>query len=137
MDIYFSLNEIDTAVAAVLEQNPSKILVFNGVMGAGKTTFIKQLCKQLGVSETTSSPTFSLVNQYITTKNETIFHFDFYRINSENEALDMGVDEYLYSGHWCFIEWSEKIQNLLPEKHAVITIEVQADGKRKIKFIQK
>lgn len=79
-------------------------------MGVGKTTLIKQLCKSLGVEDATSSPTFSLVNEYYTSKNEIVYHFDFYRLNKETEALDMGVDDYLYSGNWCFIEWSEKLQ---------------------------
>jgi tRNA threonylcarbamoyladenosine biosynthesis protein TsaE len=87
-------------------------------MGAGKTTFIKQLAKELGVMEATSSPTFSLVNEYQTNDNQIVYHFDFYRLKNETEALDMG-DEYLYSGNWCFIEWAENIPNLIPDSHSI------------------
>jgi tRNA threonylcarbamoyladenosine biosynthesis protein TsaE len=104
-------------------------------MGVGKTTLIKQLCKNLGVEDATSSPTFSLVNEYQASKNQLVYHFDFYRLNKESEALDMGVEDYLYSGNWCFIEWSEKIENLIPEHHAIIVIELLPDGKRLLELI--
>ena len=132
MTITFSIEQLDLVAKQILEQNPSKVLLFNGEMGAGKTTLIKKLCENLGVNEPTSSPTFSLVNEYYTTNNQYIYHFDCYRLKTEIEALDMGIDEYLYSGHWCFIEWAEKISNLIPEQHSVITIEVLADGNRKL-----
>lgn len=103
-------------------------------MGAGKTTFIKSLSKLLGVNDTMSSPTFSLVNEYQTSQNQKIFHFDVYRIKSEDEALDMGIEEYLYSGNWCFIEWSEKIPNLIPDEHSLITIKMLANGNRLLTF---
>jgi tRNA threonylcarbamoyladenosine biosynthesis protein TsaE len=99
-------------------------------MGVGKTTLIKQLCKTLGVTSTTSSPTFSLVNEYETIDNQVVYHFDFYRLKNEMEALDMGADDYFYSGNWCFIEWAEKIPSLIPDGHAVITIELVENGKR-------
>ena len=132
MTITFSIEQLDLVAKQILEQNPSKVLLFNGEMGAGKTTLIKKLCENLGVNKPTSSPTFSLVNEYYTTNNQYIYHFDCYRLKTEIEALDMGIDEYLYSGHWCFIEWAEKISNLIPEQHSVITIEVLADGNRKL-----
>jgi tRNA threonylcarbamoyladenosine biosynthesis protein TsaE len=132
MTITFSIEQLDQVAKQILEQNPNKVLLFNGEMGAGKTTLIKKLCKKLGVNEPTSSPTFSLVNEYYTSNNQYIYHFDCYRLKTEIEALDMGIDEYLYSGHWCFIEWAEKISNLIPEQHSVITIEVLADGNRKL-----
>ncbi len=132
MTITFSIEQLDLVAKQILEQNPSKVLLFNGEMGAGKTTLIKKLCENLGVNEPTSSPTFSLVNEYYTTNNQYIYHFDCYRLKTEIEALDMGIDEYLYSGYWCFIEWAEKISNLIPEQHSVITIEVLADGNRKL-----
>ncbi|VXB89076.1 ATPase YjeE, predicted to have essential role in cell wall biosynthesis [Flavobacterium sp. 9R] len=132
MTITFSIEQLDQVAKQLLEQNPNKVLLFNGEMGAGKTTLIKKLCENLGVNEPTSSPTFSLVNEYYTTNNQYIYHFDCYRLKTEIEALDMGIDEYLYSGHWCFIEWAEKITNLIPEQHSVITIEVLADGNRKL-----
>lgn len=109
-----------------------KIITFYGEMGAGKTTLIRQIGKQMGVLDTIQSPTFSIVNQYKTISNKTIYHFDFYRINDENEALDFGVEEYFYSNDFCFIEWAEKIPNLLPENYLKITIEVQENNKRLI-----
>jgi len=136
MRIEFSLDQIDAVAKQILEQNPNKVILFNGEMGAGKTTFIKQLCKTLGVEEATSSPTFSLVNEYLTKTNDRVYHFDFYRVKSEIEALDMGVDDYLYSGNWCFIEWPEKIPNLIPESHSVITISLLPNGKRSLVFNQ-
>jgi tRNA threonylcarbamoyladenosine biosynthesis protein TsaE len=132
MNIVFSLDQIQEAVQQIIAQNPKKIILFNGEMGAGKTTFIKQLCKSMGVQGTISSPTFSLVNEYHTADNQTIYHFDFYRLNRESEALDMGVEDYLFSGNWCFIEWSEKISSLIPDEHTVITIQVNPDGKRQL-----
>ena len=134
MNIVFSLDQIQEVAAQILAQNPKKIILFNGEMGAGKTTLIKQLCKSLGVQDATSSPTFSLVNEYFAANNQIVYHFDFYRLNRETEALDMGVDDYLYSGNWCFIEWSEKIASLIPEEHSVVTIELMADGKRNLKL---
>ena len=134
MEITVSLDEINNVAELIVAAKPNKVLLFNGEMGAGKTTFIKQLCKTLGVTEATSSPTFSLVNEYETTDNQIIYHFDFYRLKKETEALDMGVDDYLYSGHWCFIEWAENITNLLPENYSTITIEVLPDEKRLLKL---
>jgi tRNA threonylcarbamoyladenosine biosynthesis protein TsaE len=101
-------------------------------MGVGKTTLIKSLAKELGVNGATSSPTFSLVNEYQSTNNKTVYHFDFYRLNKETEAMDMGADEYFYSGNWCFIEWPEKIPNLVPESHSVIQISLLPDGNRSL-----
>ena len=134
MNIVFSLDQIQEVAKQIIASNPKKIILFNGEMGVGKTTLIKQLCKSLGVKDATSSPTFSLVNEYQTSNNQTVYHFDFYRLNKETEALDMGVDDYLYSGNWCFIEWSEKIASLLPEDTSTITIELLADGKRELKL---
>jgi len=134
MNIIFSLDQIKEVAEKILVQNPKKIILFNGEMGVGKTTLIKQLCKNIGVEDATSSPTFSLVNEYYTPNNQIVYHFDFYRLNKETEALDMGVDDYLYSGNWCFIEWSEKIASLIPEEHSVVTIELLPDGKRELKL---
>ncbi|GGA72113.1 tRNA (adenosine(37)-N6)-threonylcarbamoyltransferase complex ATPase subunit type 1 TsaE [Flavobacterium palustre] len=134
MEITFSLDEIGNVAELIVAAQPNKILLFNGEMGAGKTTFIKQLCKTLGVTDATSSPTFSLVNEYEAANNQLIYHFDFYRLKNETEALDMGVDDYLYSGNWCFIEWAENIASLIPETHSTITIEVLSDGKRLLKL---
>lgn len=130
MEITFSLEELNEVAQQILDQNPNKVILFHGEMGVGKTTLIKVLAKKLGVTEATSSPTFSLVNEYQASNNQLVYHFDFYRINTETEALDMGVDDYLYSNNWCFIEWADKIPNLIPDSHSVISISLQADGKR-------
>lgn len=130
MKIEFSLPEITAVAQKILDFNPQKVILFNGEMGAGKTTLIKELCKILGAKNPTSSPTFSLVNEYQIIENQLIYHFDVYRLKNQNEALDMGIDDYLYSGNWCFIEWSEKIIDLIPESHSIITLSVTNDGKR-------
>ncbi len=130
MEITFSLDEINEVAQQIIAQNPNKVILFHGEMGVGKTTLIKTLAKNLGVKGATSSPTFSLVNEYQTYDNQIVYHFDFYRLKIETEALDMGADEYFYSGHWCFIEWAEKIPNLVPEPHSVIRISLLPDGKR-------
>ncbi|MCG9792785.1 tRNA (adenosine(37)-N6)-threonylcarbamoyltransferase complex ATPase subunit type 1 TsaE [Flavobacterium algicola] len=135
MEFQFSLNEIETIAQKVLDSTPNKIILFNGEMGAGKTTFIKALTKIMGVKGNTSSPTFSLVNEYEASNNEIVYHFDFYRLKNETEAIDMGVDEYLYSGHWCFIEWAENIPNLIPEEHSRISIKALADGNRLLELL--
>lgn len=134
MNVTFSLDQLEEVAQKIIAKNPNKVILFHGEMGVGKTTLIKQLCKTLGVTDATSSPTFSLVNEYKTAKNQTVYHFDFYRLNSETEAMDMGIDDYLYSGNWCFIEWAEKIPNLIPEGHSVITIELLVDGKRSLEL---
>ena len=135
MEFVFSLDKIDLAVKHFFETSPNKVVLFNGLMGAGKTTFIKALCKHLGVKDVTTSPTFSLVNDYQTPEGKSIYHFDLYRINSEIEALDMGIEEYLYSGNCCFIEWPEKIPNLLPEKFTTVNIREIESGERALEII--
>lgn len=112
-------------------------LAFYGEMGAGKTTLIKAICKELGVLEITSSPTFSIVNEYIGSNSSPIFHFDFYRLNSESEAFDFGYEEYFYSGHLCLIEWPEKIEKLLPFPHYKIFISVNEGGERELELLKK
>ncbi len=135
MEILYYLDEINQIAHKIIAQHSSKVLLFNGEMGVGKTTLIKKLCEILGVQETTSSPTFSLVNEYQTNENQIVYHFDFYRLKNETEALDMGVDEYLYSGDWCFIEWGENISNLIPIDHGVIEIKTLANGQRQLNMI--
>ena len=135
MEIAFTIDELELVAQQIIAQQPNKVILFNGEMGVGKTTLIKQLCKELGVLDATSSPTFSLVNEYETTANQIVYHFDFYRLKNEMEALDMGADDYFYSENWCFIEWAEKIPNLIPEHHSIITIELLPDGKRHLKLI--
>jgi tRNA threonylcarbamoyladenosine biosynthesis protein TsaE len=135
MEVVFSLEELENVAQKIIAQNPNKVILFNGEMGVGKTTLIKKLCSIIGVEGATSSPTFSLVNEYQTATNQIIYHFDCYRLKSETEALDMGIDEYLYSGNWCFIEWSEKIETLIPEVRTIINIETLANGNRKLIII--
>jgi len=130
MEITFSLEEIDQAAQQVLGQHIKNIILFHGSMGTGKTTFIKALARQLGVKEMTSSPTFSLVNEYETSDGKPMYHFDLYRLNSEEEAYDMGIDEYFYSGNLCLIEWPEKTPNLIPLEHTTITLKALPDGRR-------
>ena len=127
-----SLSELDATAASILSFEPNnRVFLFYGDMGAGKTTLIKSLCKALGVTDNISSPTFAIVNEYRAVNN-TIYHFDFYRLKTEIEAMDMGFEEYLYSGNYCFIEWPEKIPELLPENYISINIQVVADGARYI-----
>jgi tRNA threonylcarbamoyladenosine biosynthesis protein TsaE len=102
-------------------------------MGAGKTTLIKELCKQLQVTDQAASPTFSIVNEYHSPQGN-VYHFDFYRLKEEQEALDLGYEEYFFSGNYCFIEWPEKIPNLLPEEVVSVTIELGEKNERKIRI---
>ena len=110
------------------------VFVFHGEMGSGKTTFIKAICRHLGVQEAMSSPTFSIVNEYQTKDHKTIYHFDFYRIKNEAEAYDIGVEEYFDSGHYCFVEWPEKVPTLLPIKYAEVFIDLDDNTHRTIAF---
>lgn len=132
MEIIFSIEEIQEVAQKIIAENPKKVILFHGPMGAGKTTLIKALAKKLGVTETTSSPTFSLVNEYKINNLDNLYHFDVYRLKDESEALDFGIEDYLYSGNWCFIEWPDKIPNLLPDEYSEIFISILPDGKRKI-----
>jgi tRNA threonylcarbamoyladenosine biosynthesis protein TsaE len=127
-----NIDDLDQICEKLIEQFQHKVVLFYGEMGNGKTTLIKQLCKKLGVNESTSSPTFSIVNEYKTNDNKTIYHFDFYRIKDENEVLDFGYEEYLYSNNFCFIEWPEKIPNMLPADVVKVYINLDAEGNRVI-----
>lgn len=120
-----TLEDLDPAAKALINfMGDHKIIVFYGDMGAGKTTFIKRICSLLGVKDVVSSPTFSLVNEYITTHEETIYHFDFYRIKSLQEAFDIGYEEYFYSNSLCLVEWPEKITELLPDHHIKVDMQI-------------
>ncbi|CAM1354050.1 tRNA (adenosine(37)-N6)-threonylcarbamoyltransferase complex ATPase subunit type 1 TsaE [Tenacibaculum insulae] len=134
MNQNYSLNELTQVAENIVKKASHKILLFNGDMGVGKTTLIKEICKVLGVKDVAHSPTFSLVNEYETIKNNTVYHFDFYRIENEEEAYDMGVEDYLYSNNWCLIEWPENVKNLLPLDAVNIKISLLENGQRNIQF---
>lgn len=134
MEIIFALDEIKQVAKKIIVEKPHKVILFHGTMGVGKTTLIKALAKELGVNDATSSPTFSIVNEYQAEDNQKVFHFDMYRLKSETEALDMGIEDYLYSGNWCFIEWAEKIPNLLPDDFSTINLYQTVDGKRNLRL---
>ena len=121
-----------TAQKFINQIGEQTVFAFNGKMGAGKTTFIKSICETMGVKETVNSPTFSIVNEYEAADGRIIYHFDCYRINKIQEALDLGAEEYLYSGNLCFIEWSENIAPILPDSLVNVDIEEIENGKRKI-----
>ena len=119
------LSELPEVAKKLLQHQKSKVILFEGEMGVGKTTLIKTFCKELNSQDVVSSPTFSLVNHYLTADNNDIFHFDFYRINSEEEAINIGFEEYLDKDAYCLIEWGERIQGLLPEMYDTIQIQRQ------------
>lgn len=132
MELIFSMNEIDIAAKKCIAAIDKKIWAFEGEMGAGKTTFIKALCLQMGVVDVISSPTFSIINEYKTKNNETIFHMDLYRIKHEQEAIQAGVEDCLLSGNICLIEWPSVISNLLPPNTAYLHIKTVDYTTRKI-----
>lgn len=125
-----SLNEIALEIKKLCTAN--KIFIINGEMGAGKTTLISKVCKLLEIKDEPSSPTYSIVNTYISEKFGEIYHFDFYRIKNENEAIESGLDEMIYSNNICFIEWAEKIKKLLPSHCIIIDIKILNNNNRKI-----
>lgn len=129
MIVAYTLQEIESIAKAVLKESVSKVIRIDGPMGAGKTTLIKALCAQLGVVEAVNSPTFSLVNAYKVSK-EMIYHFDFYRLNHAGEALDFGLEEYLESGNFCFLEWADKVAEHLPLHYDYYKISIRDDSKR-------
>ena len=132
-DYTFTLTDLPKVVSQILETPKlKKVIIFKAVMGAGKTTLIKEIVKQVGVNENTASPTFGYVNEYKTESNETVFHFDLYRLEDEETAYQLGIDEYFYSGEWCLIEWPEKTPNLIPLDHAQIHIEIIDEETRKL-----
>ena len=133
MELTYKLRELDVAVNYILENTKSKTLLFYGDMGAGKTTLIKELVKALGVQDVASSPTFSLVNHYESDEGS-VYHFDFYRIEDDTEALDMGIEDYLESGNWNLIEWPEKIERLLGENTQKLILKVDSEETRTLKF---
>ncbi|MDQ3191133.1 MAG: tRNA (adenosine(37)-N6)-threonylcarbamoyltransferase complex ATPase subunit type 1 TsaE [Bacteroidota bacterium] len=130
-----SPEELNKAAKELIDfKEDNKVFAFYGEMGAGKTSFIKSICKELGVKDNVTSPTFSIVNEYLTSNNDIIYHFDFYRIDKESEAYDLGFEDYLYSHNYCFIEWPEKIAGLLPKQFIRIEIVEEEQGNRMITF---
>ncbi len=127
------LKDLPKAAKIFVEKmGENTIFPFYGEMGAGKTTFITAICEALGVNDVVTSPTFALINEYPIKKDKKIYHFDFYRIKSIEEAFDLGYEEYFYSGNICFIEWPEKIESLIPGGAMSVKINVLDDGKREI-----
>jgi len=130
-DINYSIEEIGRTAKMILSLNPSsKIFIFNGEMGSGKTTLIKAIIKELGYEGTVSSPTFSIINEYL--NGDKIYHFDFYRIKNKNELLDIGIDEYISSNNRCFVEWPNLITDMLPDKHIELNIDIISSDDRKL-----
>lgn len=128
-----SLDKIDdAAISFIKAMGDNTVFAFRGEMGAGKTTFIKAICENLGVSDTINSPTFAIVNEYRSDSGELIYHFDFYRINKIEEVYDFGYEDYFYSGSLCFIEWPELIEELLPKDTVNVSIKAQEDGTRSV-----
>ncbi|MDA9584526.1 tRNA (adenosine(37)-N6)-threonylcarbamoyltransferase complex ATPase subunit type 1 TsaE [Flavobacteriaceae bacterium] len=134
MNKNFLLSEVPIIAKEIIKNSTSKIILFHGDMGVGKTTLIKKICKTLGTEDLISSPTFSIVNEYITSNDETIFHFDFYRIDNEEEAYNIGVEDYFDSNHWCLIEWPSVVENLLPLDNVNVYLTVLEDGQRNIQI---
>lgn len=130
-----SLDKInETAVEFIRAMGDNTVFAFVGGMGAGKTTFIKAICENLGVEDVINSPTFSIVNEYRSDSGELIYHFDFYRINKIEEVYDFGYEDYFYSGSLCFIEWPELIEPILPKDTVTVNITVNDDGSRNVKI---
>lgn len=132
----YSIEKLESVASAILKEVSSKTLLFYGDMGVGKTTLIKELSKQLGSIENVNSPTFSIVNEY-ELKDGLIYHFDFFRIKNEEEALNFGIEDYLFSNQWLFIEWPEKLGRLLPEDYNEIEITLNIDSSRTLKLSTK
>lgn len=133
MDVTFSLDELPQAAEAFLKAiGNDRVFAFEGDMGAGKTTFIAEVCRRLGADDDSGSPTFSIVNEYEAADGLPIYHFDFYRLESPQEALDMGAEDYFYSGHLCLIEWPDRIGDLLPPETVTVKITELPDGRRNI-----
>ena len=126
-----SLEDLDRAAGEFLQQiGESRLVAFYAPMGAGKTTFITALCNRLGVEDAVCSPTFTIVNEYLSATGDSVYHFDFYRITKPSEALEIGLEDYLYSGSLCLMEWPENVEDLLPEETLKVQIIVRPDQSR-------
>ncbi|MBE6321843.1 MAG: tRNA (adenosine(37)-N6)-threonylcarbamoyltransferase complex ATPase subunit type 1 TsaE [Bacteroidales bacterium] len=127
-------NIADAAKKFLAEAGDRRVFAFHGGMGAGKTTFIKALCLELGVTEVVASPTFAIVNEYMAQNGEPVYHFDLYRVKTMDEACDFGCEDYFYSGSYCFIEWPELVEPLLPDDTADVCITVDDEGHRAVEL---
>ncbi len=130
---HFGIDTIDEIANLLLKNFKTKTILFYGEMGVGKTTLISALVKVLGGKVKATSPTFSIVNEY-KVKDDIVYHFDFYRIENANEALDIGIEDYLYSGHWIFIEWPEKISDFIPNEADILQLKLNKNGSRTLKL---
>ncbi len=129
------LADLDRAAAEFLEKiGDSRLVAFYAPMGAGKTTFTTALCRQLGVTDAVCSPTFTIINEYVTSSGESMYHFDFYRISKLSEATEIGLEDYLYSGCLCIMEWPENVEELLPDETLRVSITVNPDGSRTLSW---
>ena len=130
---HINLNHLSQVASELLVQFPdARVFAFYGKMGSGKTTFIQEICKSLRSSDRVTSPTFAIVNQYFTETGTAVYHFDFYRLKSLEEAYDLGYEDYFYSGGYCLIEWPEKVETLLPASHIRVSLEEEVPGLRSI-----
>lgn len=129
------ISDLDRAAEEFLEKiGENRLVAFYAPMGAGKTTFTTAICKRLGVTDAVCSPTFTIINEYMTSSGEPMYHFDFYRINKLSEAMDIGLEDYLYSGCLCIMEWPENVEELLPEETLRVRIAVNPDGSRTLSW---
>lgn len=135
MEYTYTLEELPEIAGKILSETTHKTLLFYGDMGVGKTTLIQELAKKLGVNKTLSSPTYAIVNEYDVEQRDKLYHFDFYRLETEEEALDIGVEDYLDSGHWNFIEWPQKIEHLIHGENTKIQLTKQLNGSRTINMM--
>ena len=130
-----SIKDLQEAAKKFLGYFPKpEVFAFYGEMGAGKTSFIQSVCRELNVLDTVTSPTFSLVNEYISSQHGTLYHFDFYRIQNIREVFDLGYEEYFFQDQYCFIEWPEKVESLLPGSTIKVYLKVMSQGKRRLSF---
>lgn len=133
MTLQYSVNDLENVANQLLKKSSHKTWLFNGAIGAGKTTLIKMVAKKLGVTDLANSPTFSIVNEYCGT-TDTVFHFDLYRLKSEDEAYDMGLEEYFYNNAWCFVEWPNLAPGIMPTEVHTINISIIDENTRELNF---
>jgi tRNA threonylcarbamoyladenosine biosynthesis protein TsaE len=133
----FDIRQLDEAAKKLIKfAGENRIWLFEGDLGAGKTTLIKAICRNFNVEDIVNSPSFSLVNEYKGKNGAIFYHLDFYRIKDEEEAMDIGAEEYIFSGNYCFIEWPSKIASLLPQQYVSVSIQVGPDGSRSLNLVK-